>query len=113
MELGGGLDLAAIAAAAGLGGSTISAIGAIVFFKGLIMRILSQIIVTAGLTGAGFLALLNFLGFEIVPKDNPVAAAIAPAPGSGNFTTESFAAPEEPTEPGKKVYYVKSPFRKG
>lgn len=113
MELGGGLDLAAIASAAGFGGSAVAAIGAAIFFKGLILRILTQIVVTAGLTGAGFLALLNYLGFEIVPKDNPVAAAVAPAPG--DFTTQSFTAtvPEEPTEPGKKVYYVKSPFRKG
>ncbi len=110
MDFGGGLDLAAIASAAGLGGSTVAAIGAAIFFKGIIMRILTQIVVTAGLTFAGFLALLNWLGFEIVPKDTAQAAVSAPAAG-GTFMPESMTTRTPPAEPGKKVYYVKSPFR--
>lgn len=104
-----GFDLAAVASAAGLGGSAVAAIGAMVFFKGLLLRILSQIIVTAALTGVGFLALLNVLGFEIVPRDAPVVSMSAP--GSDNFSVQS--VPAEPVDDGKKTYAVKSPFRRG
>lgn len=104
-----GFDLAAVASAAGLGGSAVAAIGAMVFFKGILMRIISQVIVTAALTGVGFLALLNVLGFEIVPRDQGVASVAAP--GSDTFSTQS--VPAEPVDDGKKTYAVKSPFRKG
>jgi hypothetical protein len=110
-----GMDLAAVASAAGLGGSAVAAITGFMFFKGIIMRILSQVIVTAILTGVGFVALLNVLGFQIVPRDEPAIAAAAP-PGSDNFSVQSApaATPEEQAavEEGKKIYYVKSPFRK-
>lgn len=104
-----GFDLAAVASAAGLGGSAVAAIGAMVFFKGILLRILSQVVVTAVLTGVGFLALLNILGFEIVPRDE--RAAIVASPGSDTFSTQS--ATPEPVEEGKKTYAVRSPFRKG
>lgn len=109
-----GMDLAAVASAAGLGGSAVAAITGFMFFKGIIMRILSQVIVTAILTGVGFVALLNVLGFEIVPRDEPAIAAAAP-PGSDNFSVQSApeqAAERAAVEEGKKIYYVKSPFRK-
>lgn len=107
-----GFDLAAVASAAGLGGSAVAAIGAMVFFKGILLRIVTQIIVTAALTGVGFLALLNVLGFEIVPRDQPVAV-ITPAPGSDTFSVQSVPmAPVETAEEGKKTYAVKSPFRR-
>lgn len=108
---GGGVDLAAVASAAGLGGSAVSAIGAMVFFKGIIMRILTQIIVTAALTGVGFLALLNVLGFQITPKPEPVVASIT-VPGSDNFSVQSVPTTTAAPDDGKKTYYVKSPFRK-
>jgi hypothetical protein len=116
MEFGGGVDLAAIASAAGLGGSAVSGIAALLLFKGFLARLFAQIVVTTGLTGVGFLVLLNSLGFEIVPRENPQAAAVAPSPGAESFQPESVqpeAAPAEQAaiEAGKKVYYVKSPFR--
>jgi len=108
---GGGVDLAAVASAAGLGGSAVSAIGAMIFFKGIIMRILTQIVVTAALTGVGFLALLNVLGFQITPKPEPAVASIT-VPGSDNFSVQSVPATTAAPDDGKKTYYVKSPFRK-
>ncbi len=114
---GEGFDLAAVASAAGLGGSAVAAVGAAVVFKGLLLRILTQVIVTAILTGVGFLALLGFLGFEIVPKDQPVAAFTAPAPdGSESFSVQSVPSgpPASTAESeGKRTFAVKSPFRRG
>jgi hypothetical protein len=115
---GEGFDLAAVASAAGMGGSAVAAVSAAVIFKGLLMRIITQVIVTAALTGVGFLALLSFLGFEIVPKDEPVAAFSAPAPdGSESFSVQSVPAPgstaEAEPDDGKRTFAVKSPFRKG
>ncbi|MDZ4761951.1 MAG: hypothetical protein SGJ21_12865 [Alphaproteobacteria bacterium] len=104
-----GFDLAAVASAAGLGGSAIGGVGALLFFKGFLMRILTSVIVTAVLTGIGFLALLNVLGFEIVPKE-PTEAAIVSPQSADNFSVESAPAAPPATE-GKRVYAVKSPFR--
>jgi hypothetical protein len=109
---GGGFDLAAVASAAGLGGSAIGAVGALVFFKGFVMRVLSQVVVTAALTGVGFLALLNVLGFQITPKP-PVAAAEMVAPsGAENFSVQSVPTAPPPEEGVTKTFYVQSPFRK-
>lgn len=65
---GDGGDLAGIASAAGLGGGAASA-AAVVAFRGMVMKFVVRILTTAAFTGAGFLLLLNQLGFEIVPKD--------------------------------------------
>ncbi len=67
MGMGLNFDLATVAGMAGLGGSAVAAIAASLVFKGLIMRILSQIVVTTVLSFVGFIALLHFLGFEIIP----------------------------------------------
>ncbi|MEZ5938179.1 MAG: hypothetical protein R3C52_08160 [Hyphomonadaceae bacterium] len=116
--MGEGFDLAAVASAAGLGGSAVAGIGAVMFFRGLIMRILAQIVVTAVLTGVGFLALLSFLGFEIVPKEQATAAAESPmvidglvrpqSVPSGEATQSAAAEDDGQTH---KVYAVKSPWR--
>lgn len=111
--LNGEYDLAAIASAAGLGGGAVSSIAALMVFKGLIMRIITQLILTTVLTGVGFVVLLNVLGFQIVPREEtavaapPMLAEGMVAPQSVGPVTGS-AAPDD----GKKVYYVKSPFRK-
>lgn len=65
---GDGGDLAGIASAAGLGGGATSA-AAVVAFRGMVMKFFVRIITTAAFTGAGFLLLLNQLGFVIVPKE--------------------------------------------
>ena len=98
------LDLAAVAGMAGLGGSAVAAIGAFAFFKGLIMRILARVIVTAGLSFVGFIALFNFLGFQIIP---PSQIAGVPIPGSENFSPVS-APSAAPTDGA----YIKSPWSK-
>jgi hypothetical protein len=65
---GGGIDLAALASGAGLFGGGASAI-LVAFFHGVIKRFIVRALATAVLTGCGFLFLLNFLGFEIVPPE--------------------------------------------
>jgi hypothetical protein len=99
--MGLNFDLAAVAAMAGLGGSTIAATAGFLIFKGLIMRILAQIVVTAVLSFLGFIALFNWLGFTIVPK------ASVPAPsGAENFSVQS-----TPAEPAVS-YEIRSPWSK-
>jgi hypothetical protein len=105
--MGEGFDLAAVAGMAGLGGSAIAGVGALIFFKGFLMRILTQVIVTAALTFVGFIALLNFLGFEIVPKDGVSSAMVSPQ-GAENFSAQS--APAAAPDDGKRTYAVKSPW---
>lgn len=119
--MGEAFDLATVAGMAGLGGSAVAGIIGALVFKGLILRIITQIIVTTALTVIGFIALLGFLGFEIVPKpQTPQVAAIAPPTGSGSFTTQSVRpAPTSTTTEqerraeaeGRRVIRVKSPFR--
>ena len=65
---GGSVDLAALASGAGFFGGSASAI-AVAFFRGAIIRFVIRTISTALLTGVGFLFLLDFLGFEIVPPE--------------------------------------------
>ncbi len=118
---GESFDLAAVASAAGLGGGAISAVTAAIVFKGIIMRFFAQMLMTTALTGAGFLALLHFLGFEIVPKDEAMpfgslSGVVEPQSGaSDSFQAQS--APSGQPAPaaereGAPIYYVKSPFRK-
>ncbi|HVY87405.1 MAG TPA: hypothetical protein VG942_00950 [Hyphomonadaceae bacterium] len=102
--MGLNFDLATVAGMAGLGGSAVAAIAAGLFFKGLIMRILAQVIVTAALSFVGFIALFNFLGFQIIP---PTEIAGVPVPGASNFSTQS--APAAPVQQG---YVIKSPWSK-
>ena len=104
----GGLDtdLAAVAGMAGLGGSAVAGIGAAIFFKGLIGRILAQLVVTTALSFVGFIALFNMLGFQIIP---PTQIAGVQIPGSTNFAPSS--APVE-TAPVEGAAYIKSPWRK-
>lgn len=111
---GESFDLAAVASAAGLGGGAISAITAAIVFKGIIIRFFAQMLMTTALTGAGFLALLHFLGFEIVPKDEAVPYGAFTPQSSDSFQAQSAPverAEREAEREGAPVYYVKSPFR--
>lgn len=99
------IDLAAVAGMAGLGGSAIAATLAAMIFKGLIGRILAQLVVTAILSFAGFVALFHVLGFKIIP---PAEIAGVPIPGSG---AESFSPQSVPTAPPSDDYTIKSPWR--
>jgi hypothetical protein len=102
--MGLNFDLATLASLAGLGGSTVAGIAAFMFFKGFLMRILAQVIVTAGLSFVGFIALFNVLGFKIIP---PQEIAGVPVPGSSNFSPSS--APAAPVQSG---YTIQSPWSK-
>ena len=104
--MGLNFDLAAVAGMAGLGGSAIAALGALMFFKGFLMRLLAQVVVTAALSFIGFIALFNILGFTIVPPDE-IGGIPLPAP-SDTFSPQS--APAAPAESGG--YVIKSPWSK-
>jgi hypothetical protein len=105
--MGEGFDLAAVAGMAGLGGSAVAGVGSLIFFKGFLMRIISQVVVTAALTFVGFIALLNFFGFQIVPKDKPAASMSVPG---ANFSPQSADANANATDNEKKTFAVKSPW---
>lgn len=62
-------DLAAVASGAGLLGGA-AGTGLAMVFSGAIIRFVARTLLTAALTGAGFLGLLHYLGFEIVPPDD-------------------------------------------
>ncbi len=99
------LDLATVAGMAGLGGSAIAALGAAFFFRGLITRVLAQIIVTTILSFVGFIALFNALGFQIVPPKQIAGVSIQ---GSESFSVQS-VTPDPAAEGG---YTIKSPWSK-
>ena len=66
---GEGFDLAAVASGAGLfGGGASAALAWMV--SGAIMKFILRTVLTAVLTGGGFLFLLHYLGFQIVPPPN-------------------------------------------
>ena len=65
---GGGADLAAMASMAGVGGAAASVLAALVF-RGFFMKLISSLITTAVMTGAGFLFLLNALGYRVVADE--------------------------------------------
>jgi hypothetical protein len=100
------IDLAALAGMAGLGGSAIAAVATALIFKGLIGRILAQLVVTALLSFGGFIALFHVLGFQIIP---PSEIAGVPIPGS----SDTFAPASAPTTapPAPEGYTIKSPWR--
>jgi len=100
------IDLAAVAGMAGLGGSAIAGTAAAIFFKGVIMRVLAQLIVTTILSFVGFIALFNVLGFQIIPPSEIAGVQI---PGSSS----NFAPSSVPTTPAAQPDggYVKSPWR--
>ena len=102
------IDLAAVAGMAGLGGSTIAGIAAAIFFKGLIGRILVQLVVTTILSFAGFIALFNVLGFQIIPPKEIAGVQVPGIPGQSNFAPSSAPAEAAPAEGA----YIKSPWRK-
>ena len=104
----GGLDfdLATVAGLAGLGGSSVAALSAAFFFRGLITRVIAQVIATTILSFVGFIALFNALGFQIVP---PKQIAGVQIPGM----SENFSAQSVPTAPAApEGYTIKSPWRK-
>lgn len=108
------LDLATVAGLAGLGGSTVAALSAAFFFRGLITRVIAQIIATTILSFAGFVALFHVLGFQIVPPKEIAGVTLPNIPGmSSTFSTQSVpaAAAPVPVVP-EGGYAIKSPWSK-
>lgn len=99
-------DLATVAGLAGLGGSTAAALGAAFLFRGIITRVIAQVIATTILSFVGFIALFHALGFQIVPPKEIGGFTI---PGADNFSVQSAPAPAAP--PAEDEYTVKSPWR--
>jgi len=98
------LDLATLAGMAGLGGSAIAGLSAAFFFRGLITRVISQIVLTTILSFVGFVALFHALGFQIIPPKQIAGITI---PGASNFSVQT--APDPAAEGG---YTIKSPWSK-
>ncbi|MEL6284653.1 MAG: hypothetical protein AAFQ18_00450 [Pseudomonadota bacterium] len=71
-----GIDLAAVASAAGLGGAGGSAALAMAF-AGAVKKFIIRTLTTALFTGIGFYLLLTNMGFQIVPKEQAVAETVA------------------------------------
>jgi hypothetical protein len=107
--MGLNFDLATVAGMAGLGGSAVAAIAAGIFFKGLIMRVLAQVIVTTVLSFIGFVALFNMLGFQIIP---PTQIAGVKLPGAESFSVQSVPSGAAAPAPVQQGYVIKSPWSK-
>jgi hypothetical protein len=101
------IDLATVAGMAGLGGSTIAAVATALIFKGLIGRIIAQLVVTTVLSFAGFIALFHVLGFQIIP---PSQIAGVPMPGSSDTFAPASVPGAAPAAPADS-YTIKSPWR--
>ncbi len=104
-------DLATVAGLTGLGASTVAALSAAFFFRGLITRVIAQVVATTVLSFAGFIGLFHMLGFQIVPPENfPVSIPGLQVPGADTFSTQS--APVQPAPPVPGGYTIKSPWSK-
>lgn len=103
-------DLATVAGLTGLGASTVAALSAAFFFRGLITRVIAQVVATTILSFAGFIGLFHVLGFQIIPPKE-IAGIQLPSsiPGADNFSVQS-APVQVVTEPGG--YTIKSPWSK-
>jgi hypothetical protein len=101
------IDLAAVAGLTGLGASTVAALSAAFFFRGLITRVIAQVIATTLLSFLGFIALFHVLGFQIVPPKEIAGVTIPSFPGADNFSVQT-APVAPPAEPGS--YTIKSPW---
>jgi hypothetical protein len=107
-EMGLDVDLATVAGLAGLGGSTVAALGAAFFFRGIVTRIISQVILTTILSFVGFVALFHTLGFQIVPPKE-IGGVQLPNFGAENFSVQTAPAPA-PAPAAEGGYVIKSPW---
>ena len=111
---GNGIDLAAVASGAGLfGGSASTAL--VMLVSGAFKRFVIRTLMTAILTGVGFLFLLDYLGFEIVPPEELRSVSPQISPYGQSFDAAPGALPEDGQEDariqdGKRAYIVRSPF---
>lgn len=108
---GGGTDLAAVASGAGLFGGGASAAAAMMV-SGAIKRFVFRTLLTGVLTGGGFLFLLHYLGFQIVPPEDlqnpfPFGQSLD-EPG-----VQEEASNERNGREPAKIIYVRSPYDRG
>lgn len=101
-------DLATLAGLTGLGASTVAALSAAFFFRGLITRVLAQVVATTVLSFAGFIGLFHLLGFQIIPPKEIAGINLPAIPGAENFSVQT--APAASPVPGG--YTIKSPWSK-
>lgn len=99
-------DLATVAGLTGLGASTVAALSAAFFFRGLITRVIAQVVATTVLSFAGFIGLFHMLGFQIIPPKEIAGITVPAIPGAENFSVQT--APVAPAVPGG--YTIKSPW---
>ncbi|MEO0467326.1 MAG: hypothetical protein AAF216_12355 [Pseudomonadota bacterium] len=117
-------DLATVAGGAGLLGGA-AGTGIAVLFSGAILKFLARVATTAIMTGVGYLALLNWMGFEIIPPDdlqdrvNGLVERVqtGDAGADGNIFTPEFVPNQvviqaAQVEIGPRTYGVVSPWRK-
>jgi len=97
-------DLATVAGLTGLGASTVAALSAAFFFRGLITRVIAQVITTTLLSFADFIALFHVLGFQIIP---PQEIAGIPLPALSD-TVSIQSAPSATVASGG--YMIRSPW---
>lgn len=107
-------DLAAVASGAGLLGGA-AGTGIALIFSSTIVKVIVRTLITAVMTGLGFLALLHYLGFEIIPPEELNLPSGARDLG-GVFTPQ--AMPGEPVQQAEveldeRTYVIRSPFRRG
>jgi hypothetical protein len=102
-------DLATVAGLTGLGASTVAALSAAFFFRGLITRVIAQVLATTVLSFAGFIGLFHLLGFQIIPPKEIAGVTIPAIPGAETFSVQTAPAPA-PAVPGG--YTIKSPWSK-
>ncbi len=106
---GEGTDLAAVASGAGLFGGGASA-AAVLLVHGAIKRFLLRIVLTGLLTGGGFLFLLHYLGFQIVPPDDLKDRIPFGSSYDSPEVQKQADASDKTEKKGARIYYVKSPF---
>lgn len=111
---GEGTDLAAVASGAGLFGGGASA-AVVLLVHGAIKRFILRTLLTGVLTGGGFLFLLHYLGFQIIPPEELKTSI----PFGSTYDSEGVQRQAETQETDKdgekrtaRIYYVNSPFQK-
>lgn len=116
-------DLSAVAAISGLVGGAGGTGLVAMFVTGAVIKFVLRTVLTALLTGIGFYFMLDFLGFQIVSKEE--VAAVAPVERSYGEIQPSFSPAMTPKQAetqkkiedaeaeGDRVIVVRSPFRRG
>jgi hypothetical protein len=116
-------DLSAVAAISGLVGGAGGTGLVAMFVTGAVIKFVLRTVLTAILTGVGFYFMLDFLGFQIISKEE--VASTAPIERSFGDVQPSFSPAgvgkssplqekiQKAEADGDRVIVVRSPFRRG